>query len=72
MHGRTRAIRITPQTANALQHLAARLGYLQRQGPQVGEGSIRLLLEALIAGDLALARSTVRTHRPDGADTVQE
>jgi hypothetical protein len=62
MHERTRAIRITPQTATALQHLAARLGYLQRQGPQVGEGSIRLLLEALIAGDLALVRSVVRSE----------
>lgn len=34
-----------------LKRTAARLGFIQTRGPEKGQGSIRQLLEAIIAGD---------------------
>lgn len=39
-----------------LKRLAKRLGYVQTRGPYKGEGSIRQLLEAIIAGEVATVR----------------
>jgi hypothetical protein len=48
----------TTQISNVkkLKQLAKRLGYVQVRGPQKGEGSIRQLLEAMIAGEVAPVR----------------
>ena len=35
-----------------LKQLAKRLGYVQTRGPHKGEGSVRQLLEAMIAGEV--------------------
>ena len=39
-----------------LKQLAKRLGYVQDRGQQKGEGSIRQLLEAIIAGEVTPVR----------------
>lgn len=46
----------TTQLSNVekLKQIAKRLGYVQTRGPQKGEGSIRQLLEAIIAGDVVV------------------
>ena len=47
---------------NKLKRIAERLGYRQTRGPDKGEGSVRQLLEAIIAGEL-----TITPKRKQGA-----
>jgi hypothetical protein len=47
-----------------LKQLAKQLGYVQTRGPQKGEGSVRQLLEAMIAGEVAVSPAPRRRRLP--------